>query len=247
MLKPKAKGDARGRAFPATSWSMIRHLKDSKSFERERHLDRLVGAYWQPVFCVIRHVWAPTADDAKDLTQQFFLNVVIERGKLFKRFSPERGSFRAFLKGAIAAFIRDRRRADSRQKRGGQTRIISLEGTEPDLHAMIPGVDKMTPEEVFDAAWCEVVFSRALAMMEEKLRSDGRGVHFDVFRRYDLAEEDSPPSYKDVATELGLSVDRVKHALVESRTIFRDIVTHLVREYVDGPDELEQELRRLFG
>jgi hypothetical protein len=42
-------------------------------------------------------------------------------------------------------------------------------------------------------------------------------------------------------------VPQVKHALLLARAAFREIVTELVRGYVDDPADLATELRRLFG
>ena len=39
---------------------------------RERAFDILVRAYWRPVYYHLRVQWNATADNAKDLTQEFF-------------------------------------------------------------------------------------------------------------------------------------------------------------------------------
>lgn len=233
-------------AFPATSWSLIRNLKDAGSADRDRHLERLVQLYWAPVFCVIRHGWAGNDQDAKDLTQQFFLSVVLE-GTLVRNFVPDRGSFRAFLRGAITNFMRDELKAQSRQKRGGGVRPLSLDDDGVDLANLVPNADGLTPEQVFDAAWTRTVLGRALRLLEERLRADGRAHSLEVFRRYDLGDGGGAASYREVGDALGLSADQVKHALGEARDAFRDIVTSIVRGYVDGPEELMREMRHLLG
>jgi RNA polymerase sigma factor (sigma-70 family) len=242
-VAPESKPDA---AFPATSWSLICNLKDAGNEDRERHLQRLLQLYWAPVFCVIRHSWTKTDADAKDLTQQFFLSVVLE-GTLMKNFVPDRGSFRSFLRGAITNFMRDEIKAQTRQKRGGGMRPLSLDDDGVDLANLVPNADGMSPEQVFDAAWSRIVLGRALRLLEQRLRADGREQSLEVFRRYDLGESGGAASYREVGEALGLTADQVKHALGEARDAFREIVTSIVRGYVDGPEELMREMRHLLG
>ena len=232
-------------AFPATSWSLIRHLKDTQTAERQRHLQRLIALYWEPVYWVIRQHWNRGDDDARDLTQQFFTTTVLE-GTLLNNFAPNRGSFRAFVCGAIAHFIIDDIRAAEAQKRGGGVRTLSLDGAGLELASAVPVGQRTTPEEVFDAAWTRIVFLRATKLLGERLEAEGKTGSFEIFQSYDLATG-AAPSYKSVAEALGLTVDQVKHGLVEARAVFRDIVTEIVRSYVDGPEELARELRRLLG
>lgn len=242
--KPAVHG---ARAFPPTSWSMIEGLKDPTSGNRPQQLERLIASYWQPVYCVIRFGGTRSDADAMDLTQQFFLSVVLERGELLQRFSRERGSFRAFLKGAVLAFLHDEWRARGRQKRGGDVEFVALDPADVEPSSLIAGAEALDPEQLFDAAWTELVTSRALALMKAKLASEQRALLYELFVRHDLAEVDPAPSYKQLAEERGLTVDRVKHALTEARALFRDTVAHLVRDYVASADDLDREMRHLIG
>jgi len=206
-------------AFPATSWSLICQLNEPETAERQRHLHRLIELYWEPVYWVIRQHWNRGDEDARDLTQQFFTSAVLE-GTLLDNFAPNRGSFRAFVCGAIAHFMIDDIRAAQSQKRGGGVRTLSLDGAALELASAVPVGQRATPEEVFDAAWTRIVFTRATKLLAERLEADGKGASFDVFQRYDLASG-AAPSYRSVADAMGLSVDRVKHALAEAREVFR--------------------------
>jgi RNA polymerase sigma factor (sigma-70 family) len=235
-----------GRGFPVTSWMLIRQLKDAGSLERERHLRRLVTLYWKPVYAVLRHGWARTDQDAEDLTQGFFISVVLE-GNLVESFAAEKGSFRAFLKGAIWRYAMSEHRRAHRQKRGAGLQVVPIGEDLPRLEDLVSNPGQLTPEQVFDVAWTRIVVSRALSLLETRLRDEGRPAALEVFRRYELAAPEVAGSYKEVGAALGMTPDQVKHGLSEARITFRDIVTALVAEYVDGPDELEAELGRLLG
>ncbi len=78
------------------------------------HMRRLVELYWRPIYSVIRHAYSKSHDDAKDLTQEFFATVMLDR-ELVKRYAPERGSFRALLRTALTYFMRDVARGLARQ------------------------------------------------------------------------------------------------------------------------------------
>jgi len=236
---------ASGRDFPATSWSLVRRLKEDQGTERQQHLARLIELYWEPVYWVIRHHWQRTDQDARDLTQEFFESAVLQ-GTLLENFAPNRGTFRGYVCGAISNFIIDQDRASQAQKRGGGIRLLSLEGAGLELANEPHLAERSTPEQVFDAAWTRIVFARATKLLAQRLEGEGKAVCLDVFRRYDLAEG-TAPSYKTVGEALGLSVDQVKHALAQARDAFREVVTGIVSSYVDGPDELRLELRRLLG
>src|SRR5688500_2497147 len=105
-MRVTGNGISGDRDFPETSWSAIRHAQDPGSPEYQRQLRQLVALYWRPVYVVIRHAWSKTPDDAKDLTQQFFADVVFS-GALIQSFAPERGSFRKLLRAAINNFVRN--------------------------------------------------------------------------------------------------------------------------------------------
>ena len=234
------------RDFPSTAWSAIRHAQDPASPEYERHLRRLVELYWRPVYFVIRYSWARTHEDAEDLTQEFFASVIFDRA-LVRTFAPERGSFRGLLRTAITNFMRNTVRDAKRQKRGGDTPVLSLDAAEVDAAEVSEQAASLTPEELFDMAWNQAVMAQAIERLRERLTADGKEICYQVFKRYDLESEREQLSYAQIGDELGLTPAKVKHALLQARALLREIVTEIVRDYVDGPQDLAAELRAFFG
>jgi DNA-directed RNA polymerase specialized sigma24 family protein len=231
--------------FPSTSWSALRHVRDRGSPEYARQLERLATLYWKPVYCVIRYGWARPEEDARDLTQEFFATNVLH-GRLFETFAPERGSFRAYLKGAVFHFMAKTARAAETQKRGGGGRPLSLEGDVPGLVDLLADPAAATPEAIFDAAWNNVVFAQALEATADRLRAEGNEEYFEAFRRYDLEPEPEGTSYEALAERLGWTPRKVKRALAVARAAFWDALADIARGYVDGPEDLQQELRALL-
>lgn len=208
-----------GRAFPRTSWSLVRKDRDPEA------LQRLVAEYWKPVYCHIRRDWGKSNEEAKDLTQEFFASAVLD-GTVLKNFSPERGSFRAYLKGALNNFLKDS--AKVAQKRGGRAKILPLDSID-------------VPDQDFDTAWRHIVLAKAAAQIKGVLKSDV----YEVFERYDLNPE--RPSYEALAQVLGVSVDTIKNHLTRARAEFRKAVTAIVSDYVDNQHDLSIELFELYG
>lgn len=233
-------GGAAGR-FPSTVQSLVDEVRGG---DRRRSLQRLIDLYWKPVYCLVRHSWAKTNEDAKDLTQDFFADEVLQ-GRLLDRFSPERGSFRAYLRASVTNFLRHANRDAKALKRGGGTRMIPLE--ELALGDVVPDAQALPPEEVFDSAWKQVLLDRAMDRMECRLEAEGKGAVLEVFRRYELDPGHADRSYREIGEALGLGADTVKNHLTRARQEYKKAVSDVICEYVDSPEDLSRELRELFG
>src|SRR5262245_56386546 len=61
------------RDFPSTCWSKLLHSAGDDPERRRASAELLVRSYWRPIYVYIRSRWAKTNEDAKDLTQDFFL------------------------------------------------------------------------------------------------------------------------------------------------------------------------------
>lgn len=59
------------RQFPQTTWGLVARLRETT--QHRAALEDLCRRYWKPVYSWIRAAWSKPAEDAKDLTQAFFL------------------------------------------------------------------------------------------------------------------------------------------------------------------------------
>ena len=207
-------------------------------------LSRLIELYWKPVYTLIRRTGTRANEEAKDLTQEFFTRIVLE-GSLAERYTPDKGTFRAYLKTAVRNFLRNEHRDGARLKRGGEAAPIPLKTGDLDLTAVLPDDGSLPPEELFDRTWRNVVLDRAVQKVRETLTGQGKAVTFEVFCRYDLGGGDV--SYDTVARDLNLTVDGVKNHLTRAREEFRRAVRSEVCGTVADPRDLSSELRELFG
>lgn len=235
-----------GRSLPTTEHPLLASIRAGDPRRRDAELEKLVGLYWKPVYSLIRRTWAKSNEDGKDLTQDFFSEVVLQ-GNLAERYTPEKGSFRGYLKGALRNFLAKRTRDETREKRGGGVRTSSLDIPEAELQEVLPDAHALPPEEVFDNTWRRVVLDRSTRLLKERLAQQGKPVYFEVFRRYDLEAVDGAASYESVARELRISADDVKNYLTRSREEFRNAVRSVLCESVGSPEDLSAEWDALFG
>src|SRR5215831_6843361 len=124
-MKQSTKYRSGGLAFPPTSHSTIRAVWSSDESERSGGFEALISAYWMPVYKYLRIRWQKSTDDAKDLTQAFFL-AAMEKD-FFRPFDPERARFRTFLRTCLDGFVSNHDKCAKRLKRGGAVEFTSLD------------------------------------------------------------------------------------------------------------------------
>lgn len=235
---------APGGFFPHTSWTVLKGCREGDEDRRNACLDRLIGLYWKPVYWTIRRSWTKTNEDAKDLTQEFFTKVVLE-SSFVDRASPNEGTFRSFLKGAVQRFLSQSARDGHALKRGGGTTVASLDRVGVDADLTWSGPEGSTPEEVFDRAWENVVLEHALQALEARLSSTGRGIWWKVFQAYDLSA-DKDVSYVSLGRMFGIPPATVKAYLAQTRKEMLSIARDILRDSVDSPADLDLELRTIL-
>jgi RNA polymerase sigma factor (sigma-70 family) len=237
---------SRGDRFPITRLSAIVAAGSPDQAERSRAFEILVAAYWMPVYKYTRIKWGKPSEDAKDLTQGFFVEAMEKN--FFQRYDPSRAKFRTFLRICLDGFVMNEEKATRRIKRGGEAVILSLDFDNAENQLAI--AEPPAPNEIdeyFEAEWVRSVFSLAVEALRLELQSQGKDVYFRLFERYVLEDPDSSLSYKEVAREFGLSVSNVTNYLAAARREFRRIVLEKLRELTTSDEEFRREARGLLG
>jgi DNA-directed RNA polymerase specialized sigma24 family protein len=232
------------RGFPQTLWDVLSRARDSDAGVRREGLEALCRQYWKPVYHYVRMAWARTNEDAKDLTQAFFL--WLTEGDTLGRYEPERASFRAYLKGLLKNFVQHQDDALRRLKRGGGIRILELDGAVP-LKDLVADPASVDPETIFDGAWRTALVAGALARVRERLQSRGRGLQFQVYEAYELLAPAERPTYADLAQRFGIKEKDVDNHLVAVREELRSEVRRELGRLTVDSDGLEREWNALFG
>ena len=90
--------------FENTHWTNILTAADKQTPDAQAALERLCKAYWPPLYAFIRKQ-GRSADDAKDLTQGFFIHLLSRNG--LQNIHPHKGKFRSFLLAALNNYMRN--------------------------------------------------------------------------------------------------------------------------------------------
>jgi len=225
-------------AFPSTLWS---ELLDSNESDRRARFDHLAQTYWKPVYVYIRTAWRKSNEDAKDLTQAFFAQMM-EKGYVH-RVRPECGSFRGYLKTALRHFlINAEEHAAIRRPKGF---LLHLEARPEEWAGLGPISQEESPEAAYDREWFQELLESATQTLKDRLTGEKKEPYFAVFRRYCL--EGDGGTYREVGLNLGLTESDVRHRLEYVRSLFRRILRERIREYVSTTEEIEPELRKVLS
>src|SRR5216684_2227612 len=213
-----------GSKFPPTRWSVIDAARSTDPAEQGRALETLFAAYWKPVYKYVRLRWNRPAEDAQDLTQGFFAEL-LERDLLAK-YDPAKSRLRTYLRLCVDSFVMNQEKAAHRQKRGGTAIHLALDfpAAEGELAgatidpAAIPSPESL--EEFFEKEWIRSLFALAVEGLRQLCQERERDRTFRLFEKYDLAG-DPDISYEKLAQEYAIPVTDVTNALSWARREFR--------------------------
>jgi hypothetical protein len=239
-----------GSKFPATRWSVMEAIRGRDLVEQTRALGALFAAYWRPIYKYVRLRWNRPAEDAQDVTQGFFAEV-LERDLLAK-YDPAKSKLRSYLRMCVDSFVMNQDKGARRQKRGGNAPHVALDfqAAENELSdatidpASIPSPDSL--EEFFEKEWVRSLFALAVEDLRKLCSERERDRAFRLFEDYDLSG-DTEISYEILAAKYGLAVTDVTNGLSWARREFRRIALERLRELCGSDDEFYREARAVFG
>lgn len=235
-------------AFPTTRHSVLLAASGPDENARRAAFDTLVGGYWKPVYKYLRMRWHIPDDDARDLTQAFFV-AALERG-LLARYDPARARFRTFLRLCLDGFVLNERKAARRLKRGGGRVPLALDFETADGELRRHDVpDDTDLDAYFHREWVRALFAQAVDDLRARCRAAGKPQPLALFERYDLDEPgpEGRPTYAQLAREFGLPITQVTNLLAWARREFRRAVLARLRALTASDDEFRAEARALLG
>jgi RNA polymerase sigma factor (sigma-70 family) len=232
--------------FATTRWSLIRNggAANGRS-DSDTGLARLCQIYWRPIFTFI-YRRGYSAQDAQDLTQDFFL--VILEGTLLQSADPKRGRFRSLLIKSLKNFLVDAQVKRRTQKRGGDLQFVSWEKWMADapcqLSLSAQTVETSPAEALFDVSWAAAIAEEALRRLRLECESKGRRRVYEVLNGY-LTTEREDISYQDLSVALGVPEASVKSLLHQFRKRYRGLLREEVAKTVGTEAEVKDEIRYL--
>ena len=232
-------------AFLTTHWSLIQGAKAQEDKDRAL-IGLLLERYWKPVYCSIRRKGYAN-EQAKDLTQGFFHEVVLNR-KLVERADPAKGRFRSFLLHAVNQYLVDEQRKDAAQKRIPRAKLVPLDIADPP--SLPQSVDACDAEQCFNYAWKAELLDRVLAELKALYLDQGMEAHWLLFRdrlmRPSL-DDVTAPSLSDLCRQYGVENEtKASNMIGTVKRRFQTLLTEHIRQTVISGEVAEEELGEMF-
>ena len=228
-------------AFPLTRWSLILSSRD----EGVAVLEEICRLYRAPLYAFCRRSGLGN-EDAEDVTQRFFHDLVRDRAALLAHAAPEAGRLRTLFLRVLQRRIADHHRHAGREKRGGG-QVVSLDGFAGEAGASVVSGDA-TSEQDYDRQWALNVLQLALARHERDFSAAGRAHHHAAMVPF-LGLAEAEPDYAEVQRVLSLSDVSARLAVRRFRDRFRRHLREEIAETLACADEaaIDAELEELRG
>jgi RNA polymerase sigma-70 factor (ECF subfamily) len=243
MSSGSDKSKKSGGPFTTTQWSLVLAAADSANPESRRALEILCGRYWYPIYAHARFL-GHEPDEAQDLTQGFFAYILEKH--VLKVADPQRGRFRAFLKGTFSHFLANERRTARAQKRGGGKSHLSFEFDTAESRYLLEPADESTPELNFERTWARTMLERSLDRLAAEMEAQGASERFRRLEPF-LTGRPEGSSYREIGAELDMGEGAVKGAVHRMRQRFGRLLREEVAQTVSDSGQLDDELRHLFA
>jgi RNA polymerase sigma-70 factor (ECF subfamily) len=223
---------------------MVVRAGQGQAPEARRALAALCENYWYPLYAFVRRA-GHSAEDAQDLTQEFFAALLAHNGLAVV--DPQRGRFRSFLLGAIKHFLSKAQRRRRARKRGGHLSLVSLNfDSGENRYRRLEPADGLTPERLYEKRWALALLDLVLSRLRAEFRAAGKLPLFDRLKPL-LAGRRTDMPYQKVAEELAMSEGALKVAVHRMRRRYRRLLEEEIAQTVAGPEAIEDELRELLA
>lgn len=234
---------AKGGRFLTTHWTVVRDAGDPDSPGYRAALATLCETYWYPLYAYLRR-YGCDPHEAEDLTQGFLARM-LDKGD-FGLADPERGKFRSFLMASLRHFVANERKHAKRLKRGGAVAPVSIDAQDAERHYAQEAVDGLTPEKIFERSWALNVLEQALDRLQDEWERSGKAEQFDALKPY-LTPGKEATTYREIAQSLDMTEGAVKVAVHRLRRAYRAQLRAVIAETVSTENDIEEEIRDLFG
>jgi hypothetical protein len=234
------------KSFQTTQWSVIERIAANGETDSQTLINDLSEKYWKPVYCYLRHKGHGN-EEAKDLTQGFFQEVVLGR-KLVRQARRAKGSFRKFLLTALERYVKSTYRKEIAQKRIPKNNLVSLEYI--DATELVEPLRELTAEESFHYAWVSSLLDEVFEEVEADCHAHNLTVHWNLFRDRVLepiTHETEPPSLTEICEKYDIE-DKKKAsnmAVTVNRRVQAAIKRHL-RQALSEETTVEQETKEIM-
>ena len=232
------------RQFATTHWSLVGAAKSdeaSRTLARAA-LEELCRIYWYPLYAFVRSR-GYSANDAQDLTQEFFARIIETHG--FASVDRERGRFRSYLLGAMKHFLVNEWHRLQTQKRGDRVQFIESDGLDAETRYAAASEQSDNPELLFDREWALQTIAGALQELRDEMAKAGKSEQFEVLKGSLTGENELPRD--QIAAKLDMSQGAIKVAIHRLRQRYHKLLREAIAQTVNNEADLEDEMRYLVA
>src|SRR2546422_2382926 len=224
--------------FATTHWSVVLAASDPRSTRSAEALENLCRNYWFPLYAYVRRR-GYNAEDAQDLTQEFFARFLEKNSLSAAR--RERGRFRSFLLTSLQNFLSHEWESACAQKRGGGRRPVVWDEAVAERCYALEAASHLTPDKIFEQRWALALFQQALTQLRAEFADDGKSRQFTELKKF-LTEGAEDGDYSEIAARLQMTPGSVSVAVHRMRQRYQQLVmeeiAHTVPLRADVDDEL---------
>ena len=229
--------------FKTTYWSMLEGIHEKSDQRDYSVVNYLLKHYWKPVYCYLR-CRGISNEQAKDLTQGFFHEVVIQKN-LIKQADHSKGRFRTFLLTALKHYQINEYKKENAKKRRPDQNLVSWDSVQQmDLPQF---VSQMTPEDAFSYAWVSDFLEEVLHEVEQQFRQEDKEVYWQLFHDRILQpamQGNDPPPLAILCERYHIeNPSKASNLMVTVKRRLQKVLRERIRNMVISDDEVEEELR----
>jgi len=232
--------------FLTTHWSVIDEIAVDDDTRNQALINELLKKYWKPVYCFLRHKGYDN-EQAKDLTQGFFQEVVLTR-KLIQYADKAKGRFRTLILSALGQYLAGVHRKETAQKRIPKDKLRQLEQLE--LAELPEPINGLTAEQSFNYAWLSSLLDELLVEVQAKCFKDDKTLHWQVFNDrvlQPIISNTHPPSLLEICNKYDIdSTAKASNMITTVNRRFRSALKRHIRRAVANDTDVDEELRELM-
>jgi DNA-directed RNA polymerase specialized sigma24 family protein len=231
--------------FLTTHWSLVEHIQSEDNEDRVL-IGLLLDRYWKPVYCYLRHK-GYNNEEAKDLTQGFFHEVVLNRN-LVQRADKSKGRFRTFLLHALDQYIINEKRDRTTRKRLPKGKLVSFDIISPP--ALPEAISKSSPEDSYNYAWTAAMLDKILSEVETRCLEDDMEIHWRIFQDrivQPILTDVEPPSFADICEKYGIEDQKKASNMITTvKRRLQKALKDYLRTIAASEDEIYEEFSEIM-
>jgi len=229
--------------FQTTQWTVL----DQAAADPACPLtNELLQRYWKPIYCYLRRKGYDN-DQAKDLTQGFFQEVILGRN-LLRQADRTKGNFRTLVLTSLERYLCSEHRKRTARKREPQGAHVPFT---QDLAEAADLTVEMTPEDSFNYTWIASLLDTVFSEVEAYCTAHDLALHWKIFEDrvlQPIIHETEAPSLADLCRKYSLDSPRKTSNMIV--TVSRRLQATLrlrVRQYLADDEAMDAELQELLS